>query len=272
MTDTIKHDAQAIIDAAPKPFLISPKIGDHVCVPQGWSVGDLEYLLDAPRRAKGVRKLHDAASFIALVNIYKTLEAQTYCAADFHKGGCTFTTTFNPPAAAREPGWDDFRAHYAVPKSLEWDRWIGANKREFSQAEFALWIEDNARDIAEAPGYPTGTQMLEMALAFESTQDARLRSSVRLQSGGIELTYVDQGDSEMLQRMKLFDRFALGIPPFRGGTMYRVMARLRYRTKDGKVTFWYELIRPDIVVQDAVKDLVAMISEQTTIPVYYGEI
>lgn len=280
MADITKSDAQAIIDASPRPFALTADFnsetiaGGHLLLPTsvGWKREDLEFLLPTPRRARGTRILHDAVSFIALVNRYTTPETQTYCNARFDLGHTVFVTTFNPHVSAVEPGWDDFRAIYNVPQSEEWKRWTAANKREFSQGEFALWIEDNVRDIAEGEGYPSGSQMLEMALAFETTADSRLRSSVRLQSGGVEMTYIDQEDDATLQKMRMFDRFALGIAPFRSGQHYRVKARLRYRAKDGRVTFWYELIRPDLIVEDAVNDLAKLIAEQTARPVLFGEL
>ncbi len=278
MADITKSDAQAIIDAAPRPMMLGENdqatgfAGGQALIPNGWKREDLEFLLSKPRRARGSRKAHDAASFIALVKQYATPETQTFCNARFDTGDALFVTTFNPHVSATAPGWDDFRAIYNVPKSEEWKRWTTAHKHEFSQGEFALWIEDNVRDIAEGDGYPSGSQMLEMALAFETTQDSRLRSSVRLQSGGIEMTYIDREDDATLKKMRMFERFALGIAPFRSGQHYRVTARLRYSAKDGRVTFWYELIRPDLIVEDAVNDLAKSIAEATARPVLFGEI
>lgn len=46
--------------------------------------------------------------------------------------------------------------------------------------------------------------------------------------------------------------FALGVPVFEGGDRYRVEARLRYRIAEGgKLTMWYDLLRPHKIIEDA---------------------
>jgi hypothetical protein len=48
------------------------------------------------------------------------------------------------------------------------------------------------------------------------------------------------------------ETFALGIAVFEGGDRYHVEARLRYRIADGgKMTMWYDLLRPHKVLEDA---------------------
>ena len=71
------------------------------------------------------------------------------------------------------------------------------------------WIEDNLRDITTAEGFPSGAMMLEMALNMEAQQEARFRSKVRLQSGGVALEYVATDDDATVQKMAIFERFAL---------------------------------------------------------------
>ena len=72
--------------------------------------------------------------------------------------------------------------------------------------------------------------------------------------------------------MEVFKRFTLGIPVFAGRTSaYPIEARLKYREKDGKVTFWFELIRPDRVFKTAVQDELARIKDGTGFPVICGK-
>ena len=48
--------------------------------------------------------------------------------------------------------------------------------------------------------------------------------------------------------------FALGVPVFENGDRYRVEARLRYRIADGgKLTLWYDLLRPHKILEDAMR-------------------
>ncbi|MBI3146317.1 MAG: DUF2303 family protein, partial [Pseudogulbenkiania sp.] len=119
-------------------------------------------------------------------------------------------------------------------------------------------------------GMPTGTQMLEMAMNLEANQDSRFKSNIRLQSGGTELAFVQKEDDATLEKMRLFERFSIGIPPFFNGSNFRIDARLRYRVRDGKLTFWFELIREDKVLQAAAEEEIAKIADATGITVLQG--
>jgi len=61
--------------------------------------------------------------------------------------------------------------------------------------------------------------------------------------------------------MKVFERFQIGIPVFWAGPGYLITARLKYRNNGGKVSFWFELIRPDRVHEAAAKELIAKVQE-----------
>lgn len=62
----------------------------------------------------------------------------------------------------------------------------------------------------------------------------------------------------------------IGVPVFWNGDAYRVDARLRYRVREGLLTFWYELIRRDKVLEDASQTLIAHIREKTGSPFFFG--
>lgn len=113
--------------------------------------------------------------------------------------------------------------------------------------------------------------MLEMALTFEANQDMRFKSAIRLQSGGVQMQFVQDDDAQTLQKMQVFDRFSLGFPVFWNGDAYRIDARLRYRVRDGKLTFWFELIRQDKVLESATQTLISQIREKTGNPFFFGD-
>ena len=113
--------------------------------------------------------------------------------------------------------------------------------------------------------------MLEMALTFEANQDMRFKSAIRLQNGGVQMSFVQDDDAQTLQKMQVFDRFSIGLPVFWNGDAYRIDARLRYRVRDGKLTFWFELIRQDKVLEAATQTLIGQIREKTGNPFFFGE-
>ena len=100
--------------------------------------------------------------------------------------------------------------------------------------------------------------------------DMRYKSNIRTQSGGVNLTFVNDDDAQTVESMKLFEKISIGIPVFWGGAAYRIDARLRYRVKDGGLKFWYELIRADKVMEDATKTMIEKIKADTGVPLFFG--
>ena len=85
---------------------------------------------------------------------------------------------------------------------------VSKRQKQMNQLEFATFIEDNLDDIAPVDGMPSRADLLEMILKFEANQDSRLKQHVRLQSGGIELNFVNSDDEQTIQRMKMFEKSA----------------------------------------------------------------
>ena len=243
-------------------------------LPAGWNLiekDDID-LAAAPRRKIAKVRVLDADSFIAYVIRHGSLTDSTiWCEADYLAGKVSFLSILNDHGEdEHKSAWRDHRAAFSPTFSEEWNRWREKHGKPFSQVEFASFIEDNLKDIASVDGQPTGAQMLEMALTFEANQDMRFKSAVRLQNGGVQMAFVQDDDAQTLQKMQVFDRFSLGFPVFWNGDAYRIDARLRYRVRDGKLVFWYELIRPDKVLEAATQTLIALIREKTGNPFFFG--
>lgn len=259
---------------APMPIETGIEHLRRVALPPGWEVSedDDERYLDQPRRKKATVVLDDAASFGDYVRRHGSLAYSTvWCKADYSAGQVAFTSIINDHGEEiNEQAWRDHTARFSPKFSQEWKTWKGKDRQTLTQPEFAAFLEENLRDIASAEGLPTGAQMLEMALSFEANQDMRFKSAIRLQNGGVQMSFVQDDDDQTLAKMQLFDRFAIGIPVFWNGDAYRVEARLRYRARDGKLTFWYELIRPEKVLESATTTIIEQIRTATGCPFFFG--
>jgi len=247
----------------------------RVALPPGWRIEerDDEKLLDAPRRKRASVKLLDAESFIEYMKRHGSLTDSTiWCETDYVAGKVDFLGIINDHGEdATAAAWRDHTATFAPEFSEEWKRWAGNSDKAFGQAEFANFIDNNLKDITGGDGMPSGTQMLEMAISFEAKQDMRFKSAIRLQSGGVQMQFVQDDDQQTIEKMQMFDRFAIGIPVFWNGDAYRIEARLRYRVRDGKLTFWYELIRKDKTLEAATKTIIDTIREKTGTPFFFGD-
>lgn len=252
-----KNYVDSILSAAREPRVINIFGTDDshpvALIPDGWQAEDLEKYLAKPLRKKAHCVLSTCDSFITHIKRHGSLAScVVYVDADYANQRVSMLAILDDHAET-SPGWRENKASYQPPFSEEWKRWMASNKKQMSQVDFAQFIEDNQKDIAGTDGLPGGADMLTMALNLEAKQEVTFKSAIRLQSGTTELEYRDSEDADTVKKMAVFDRFDIGIPPLFGGASYRVSARLRYRIGSGKIAFWYELVRPDVTLQDALK-------------------
>lgn len=262
-----KSDIQAAIDAGvalAEPQVISDT--PILLVPLGASVKNLEHLLDEPTRRRGQTTLRDEASFIKYV-----LEENESPA-----GGARIYGSYNPPQFIAvlndhhklNAGWRDFTAKFNCPLSIEWQAWLASSKKTMTQTDFAQFIEDNLPDIVE----PAAADMLEISRSLEAKKKVNFASGIRLANGENQLTYEEEiSGTAQKGQLQVPEVFAIGIPVLEGGPRYRVEARLRYRIADGgKLSMWYELVRPHKVLEDAVKEVWQLIQTETNITILNG--
>ena len=70
--------------------------------------------------------------------------------------------------------------------------------------------------------------------------------------------------------MAIPKEFALGLRVFKNGDGYKLRARLKYRLGGGSIKFWYELDRPERVVEDAFAGYVDQVRENSGYVVLLG--
>lgn len=244
---------------------------EYIGLPNGYKLEavDNEKLLAHPRRAKGSAVMAEAPSFIAFVNEFKRPGTAVWCAFNPQSAQLAFNAVIDENAPT-QAGWRGMQASYTPAMSIEWMNWKGSNgsQKAMGQVEFAEFLERCNDDIAQVEGMPTSLQLQAMATEFIARSEQSIKSAIRLQDGGVNLSYVADADSGTLEAMKLFAKFAIGIPVFWTApkldadghplpmTAFRIDARLKYRIAASKVTFWYELIRPDRVHQLAAVELI----------------
>ena len=274
MTDPIKQEAEniavTIAREARKPFELSPV---ENAVPDGWKIESSENLQSTPSRKKANVSLNNDQGFIDYMKRHGSLASATiWCEADYPKGVVNYTGIVNDHAQEQHgQHWRDHIAKLVPAKSVEWQRWVDKDRKSFCQPDFAAFIEENLGDIASLEGFPSGSAMLQMATNLEIAQDSTIKSAIRLQSGGVRMEYVEDSNAETVKSMEVFSKFALGLPVFWAGAAYMIEARLKYRLAAGRLTFFYELHRPDKVLEDAAKTMTANIQEKTGFPIFHGK-
>jgi uncharacterized protein YfdQ (DUF2303 family) len=258
--------------AKPALVLALPAAGggsiSHVAVPKGFELKaiDDEALLGAPRRTKAMASFVDLESFLAYVKHHAAPGTTVWCEFDSGTGRLSFRAVIDEHGP-HAPAWRSHVATYTPKTSVEWRRWLERDGKgqKMAQGDFATFLEENAKDIVGGDGseFPSSLQMMNLATEFTSNAERVLKSKANLQNGAVELVFSDGEDAETQQKMKVFAKFQVGFPVF--WTMpeddkpikaWPLVARLKYQVSQAKVTFWYELIRFDVVYELAALELI----------------
>jgi uncharacterized protein YfdQ (DUF2303 family) len=264
-----KTEAEAIADTAQlaaEPSELDPaQLYTHL-VPEGANVEvlDLEQYLDKPRRKRGEPLFWDAPSMAAYVNKHKDDRTTLYMN---DVNGYRVIAVLDGHSGA-EPGWVNHRATLEMRKTDAWARWLASNEKLVGQEEFAEHIERNLIDIQK----PAGADLLELAQTFQATTKVEFRDSKQLASGQRQFQYVEETEARGGGRGELTipKEFELGVAPFEGCDPYRVVARLRYRLRDGKLSLGYVLDNPRDVERHAFRDVAEALSSACGLEALYG--
>ena len=235
----------------------------YALVPEGTHLESLERFCTAPSRIRALVKFYEAGSFCLYTQAFKT--AATHLFGDRKALELTAIFDYHQPPAS--PNWTSHRAHLALRKTENWDRWVGQNGRQMNQVQFATFLEDNLVDIAS----PDGASLLELAKNLDIKKAAAFTSAIRLDNGQTQFQYIEdvQGNSQK-GAMTIPALFVLGLAPLEGVEPYRVDARLRYRMTDGKLAIWYDLLRPEDYLKAAFESVVLFVEKQTEIRLLLG--
>lgn len=230
-------------------------------VPPGYKVEDLHRFQGEPARKRGHVTLSDADSFIAYVMHHATEPTTIY--GDDEK--LAFVAVLNEHGVIRA-GWRDHVAWLQLKFSAQWKRWSAANGKAFTQQEFALFIENGIPDIVE----PAGTVLMDVTRNLSATKKVSYQSGLRLENGDMQLSYIEETDANVKGQVTIPTMFKLGIPVVVGGIVYAIDVRFRYRIQDAKLALYYDLVRPDRIVEDVYAENAKLIGDRVNCMVLRG--
>lgn len=219
-------------------------------IPDKYKVEDLTKFLHnqfqpTPQRKTGTAKVHDAASFVEYVSLFRDPESRIF--ADRTASKFLAVLDYHQSAAG-SPRWGQYRAELVLQKSREWALWGEKDGKQMDQTTFAQFIEDNQPDIVT----PTPATMLEMARDLNAASEMVMETQQRQSNGSTVFRYNETvrgtiGKTETA----VPESFVIGIPIYFGSPSIEIVARLRFRVHAGKLTFWYNLLRADVAEQNA---------------------
>ena len=220
---------------------------------------------DRPERIKANVQVLDVPSFVHYYQTFGDEESGVFAdevglrvtaVLDYHQ---------NIPDADGKARWGQHRVVLALRHSEEWLRWSGSNNKQMTQQQFAEFLEQNGMDITD----PKPANIRDVAESLNATSEVEFGAGVRMNDGQVRFKYSETIKATVgAGQLAVPDRFTLTIPAFIGGERVDLGALLRFRVKEGKLTFWYTLVRPEEVVRKAfagARDQVAKALEITII-------
>jgi len=268
---------QAITDKTIKEILhLGQQIGaahtagqiSYAIVPKDCELVNLEKFqfsqyAERPHRKIGTVAVLDAASFIEYYTLFSDVHSRVF--ADETKSQVLAVLDYHG-AGENAPRWGQHRVRLDLRHSEEWCTWLEKNGvgNKMNQAEFAEFIEDNTPDIA----VPKAADMLEMARTLQAKVDVDFSSAIRLSNGQVQLSYSEQVKGTYgAGKVEIPEEFTIQIPVYVGTVRVGIRGRLRYRLVSGKLSIWYDLLRPDQIGRDAFKSTLEEITTglQTTV-------
>ena len=260
MIDTIEQLARQAM--APR----EAKIGEYCILPNG-TVHDLtsiaERALAQPRRLTASLAFSDIPSFVAYWKKFVNTESVL-----FHDGEKSVAAVLDYHGSDA-PKWCAHKATLTLKDTIEWATWKAWDGKPRAQAEFALFIEDNAPDIIN----PQSAEMIEVARNLQARSEMQFASSVRLQNGQTQLKFTEATTATVgKEQVEVPERFTIKIGIFESLPAVTIEARLRYRIKEGKLLMWYDLWRSHKAVDEAFNAALEQITEDCERQPLYGSL
>jgi uncharacterized protein YfdQ (DUF2303 family) len=252
-----------------------------------WDAHDIKHFVEpyrsAPERIRGTATLHELDDFIKHVERFKVESTSVF--VDRNPSTPSMLAVYDYHNN-QEPDFCVHRAVYPFPLADQWVAWTKQSGKSMGQAEFAAWLEEHLADVADPTlagetakafaglfdcRFAGHSKLLELSRGLAVHVDERVVQAVNLASGEGSIQYDTSHKDDKGAPMKVPGAFLLGLPVFRGGELYQVPVRLRYRTSGGGISWSFSLHRADAVFDDAIKGAVLSVMDDCEgVQVFYG--
>ena len=235
----------------------------------------------APERREGTAVVTVLQSFIDLVNRHKDEGSAIFAETVWPSPKLTAVIDYHETDGTARFG--RHRVVYGFPVSDELKAWADQNGKAMTQADFAAFVENRIADLAS----PTDAERIAAERDFKTTfavpsdmvslsrglavrVAAEAKNAVLLQSGESEIVFREEHRNDAGEKITVPGLFMVSVPAFRDGDPVRILARLRYRLREGKLTWFYQLYQWEQEVRNRVSEDLARAAAETELPAYEG--
>ena len=261
-------------------------------VPDGMSAKSTKSFFDElkekPDRRQGTISIKRVSSFIDIVNRFKnensvifakaqvsetSLAAHVKAIFDYHPEGGDVSQAENL----------GHKAEYKFPTTHEFEKWLSLNNKGLDQEEFAYFLEKNVNALVEpeendklfvsklGAKFADPIDILELSRELEIYSRESLVQKHKTSSGERELKFTTEHTDASGTPLSIPDCFVIRVPIFEGGAPIRIVCQLRYRKREGKVTWYYEMYEVSTMLEQAFEASCEKIKEAVELPLFYGE-
>lgn len=237
----------------------------------------------APERRAGIARVDDLASFCEHVNRFRDKHSVIF--ASESGPSLMAVLDYHEAAASGKPRFGGHRTSYEFPVADEWKAWTRASGNSMSQREFAEFLEEHIIDVAAPDSAGPGSKVTLEAISGTLADAARLmalaqglsinvnrkvKQAVNLSSGEVQVQFDEEHKDGAGATLQVPTAFLLAIPVFRQGDRFQLVARLRYRVKDGDISWTILIHRYDRVLTTAFREAAEAAATKTGLPLFFG--
>lgn len=244
---------------------------------------------ERPRLRVGTAILTHIDSLIDHVNRFKDEDSALFAWDDRKAPSITALLDYHRAGPEADPRLGKHRSRFDFPLSDEWKAWTEADGRQFGMAEFAAFLEDRIIDVIELIGgedalpedlarfinicggnVASPSKLVELSRGLKVNEKSAVKEAINLSTGEAQIQFQAEHVDEYGAPLQVPNLFLIGIPVFKGGPLYRLAARLRYRKTAGPLSFFYELWRADRTFDHAFAEACERVRIETDLPLLFG--
>lgn len=242
-----------------------------------------------PLRRRGTSVAGTIDSFCNLVNRHKTEDSVVFGDLNWRRPTLLAVIDYhpirNPDDKQDRADWGQNLISYEFPMSEEWSEWSQRDAAVMSQEEFGYLIEDRVQHLAAPTDdeqavfgemlqtkLATPSELMMLSRGLSMTVKAAYKDHKVIQSGESEISYVEEhADATGANKLKVPGAFMIEIPIFHSGGTERILVRLRYRAREGRLSWFYQLYRPDMAISKVLEAEREFVEQETSLPFYEGK-
>lgn len=234
---------------------------EFALLPDGFKLQDITDPHRLPPRPKARVAVDDRESLITYTKLH--LSKQSVIFADYDKGTITTRLDWHPHNQDELPftaGANDHSCELKLLPSEEFARWNAMQGKMHPQADFALFLEENASDIWQ----PEPAIMLELARDLEGVTGQTFKSRTRLTDGSHGFRF--ETENKIVSEVQAPDEFKLSIPVYHGEEPEVLTAKFRWRPTAEGLLLGFVWHRVEYMRRARFTQIAAATAEATGLP------